>query len=49
MTEKARLEKSTNKQGYTFEKVIRGPLNENDKHWGKRSNLEFMKKLNEEA
>ena len=41
----AKLIKLTNSKGYTFTKVIRGPLNDNDKHWGMRSNLDFMKIL----
>lgn len=39
---RAKLVEVTNIKGYTFSRVIRGPLNDNDKHWGMRSNLDFM-------
>ena len=41
----AKLIRQTNAKGYIFTKVIRGPLNDNDKHWGMRSNLDFMEIL----
>jgi len=42
---KAELVKSTNLKGVTSTRVIRGKLNEGDKHWGKRSNIKFRKLL----
>jgi len=35
---KARIDKKTGK-------IIQGQLNENDKHWGMRSKLNLLKKL----
>lgn len=38
MTEKAYISNETGK-------LFRGPLNENDKHWGMRGNKKFRKEL----
>lgn len=43
--EKARIFKTINALGYPTTKVIRGPLNDDDKHWGMRSNMRFRKML----
>lgn len=41
----AYIDSSVNKKGREFIFVHRGPLNENDKHWGMRSSMKFRKIL----